>query len=1663
MDSHQITPPEGFTLDAPPPAGFTLDAPVKGPRLDVSSLFAGVDKVASALPPDEQARATSYLETVPDEQRAAETAALANTHFFEDAYGGKLDAPTIYANREAVRADYARQMGWDADGKPMDDLGFYARVQKHFKERREESGLIDEARAKMFKTFAAGDPNGRAAFTSALADMIGKPGYDPKRLDIYRTMAAQQWQNWQDMGQHYPGAVDAITGYVKAIRKGSGGKAESQDETLKRADEWDALKTKALDAIGSVSPSDQPAIMSLVTRNLEGAADGQEKPGGATKAFERVTDSALDLLRDASKGLFNATLAAQPAGPAQVMANSVATADDRRHERMLDQLVHGATDPNKGSNWLGEAALQTAAALPQMLAMLHPAGVALNFGALSEAARGHLEDAGVSPEQAVGLGALAAVPLTALQSASTQLVFGQALTGKLAGWALGNVEGKMGAELVAGYAKNVAATAGVETAGLGLIMAGQQMTEPAVQSVAALLDKTIPAVKWTGPDGEFAHMAAATPETLASMVPMILLGTGFGMLRNEAFARNTVHNRTLLEAAGVRADIIKQMQEMPAEQAADALQRFWKQREQGTPTQTAAIEKLNASTPKPAETDNTAKLAPDGTFAITKPSGEVVDRAASPEMAAQAVGSDNIYHLTDEDRAMMRAEEHPEIDKANSRGYTLRDLFLGKKDALRAAGLSSPLRLQSPSAAKAAGSLSGELKSMREGLPFSWFHNEGLNIEDGLQAQLKSLGFEATTPQDAMDLVMRAGIGEEIKPQGSIDLQSDEIARAYRPRGMHFGIIDPAMQRAVEWIRGIPSGIKNIWNELRGLPQFGKFKEIINQFNGEQQVRGMELVGAVKQIFKAVPDKLTREAMFASIEAGHDPKVLADWAAREKRASAKKVYDAAAKLTPDQVNYAKTLQAWFEAKHPQAVQAGLLEEKQKRDNYVPLMVDKDYDGPVGRANPKFKNDFSHAIARDFENSFDLENATDEKGQNLGLRVKTRDIAEVLAAYGSELDRVDLTRQALKALESAKAKASDGEPLVKGVNPVLHLGTTPDKGSTISNPSSATSENGVRYETLDHPAFKKWYFAGKDAEGNPVMSRGEMGLHPEIYQHMANILGRSSIRMWMESEGGAVANLAKKAATAVQEAQKFVKANMFSASAFHATHIGTRAAGNLVAPWELKRVDGNDPAIKNMMRLGLQLHGDNSAMQAVSEGLGGGQGYNVLAKVPGIGKVVDAITHLTFHDIIPAYKAATWTKLNERNLKIFSKDIASGRVTKDAVGYLTSKQVNARFGELNYNDLGANPTFQHILSLTTLAPDFWRSNLQNFKQVAVGLTGAKAGSEPAKAFVVTAGVMWLGARVLNKALSDDDGWHFEEPFRVQHAGRWYSFRTEVQDIAEMVMRPSQYLMGRLSPFGSAALEYLSGVNWRGEKVDFKTVLKETAGKAIPASLKWLPGVSAADEWATSRLATTTHFEQFLTSQGIKVGRDSPMTPAYKLAHEYKQAQGDEDKGGTYPVSKFQQMRYALEDGDMAKAQAERDRLVAEHKGNVAQVNQGFHSSVFHAWTGSAATDAKFKESLTPEDRATVEKAEAHRQKIWENYSKLTTQEAPEPKVSVAPVRAPDTGRVAQVQTAATGTQTRDYALHRDPATGRYSKLVSGAASFTLERDPETGRILRLQPA
>ena len=46
-----------------------------------------------------------------------------------------------------------------------------------------------------------------------------------------------------------------------------------------------------------------------------------------------------------------------------------------------------------------------------------------------------------------------------------------------------------------------------------------------------------------------------------------------------------------------------------------------------------------------------------------------------------------------------------------------------------------------------------------------------------------------------------------------------------------------------------------------------------------------------------------------------------------------------------------------------------------------------------------------------------------------------------------------------------------------------------------------------------------------------------------------------------------------------------------------------------------------------------------------------------------------------------------------------------KLTDDQIQFLTGQQANAAFGELNYDMMGRNKTFQDVMRLVLLAPDF----------------------------------------------------------------------------------------------------------------------------------------------------------------------------------------------------------------------------------------------------------------------------------------------------------------------------------------------------------------------
>jgi hypothetical protein len=179
-----------------------------------------------------------------------------------------------------------------------------------------------------------------------------------------------------------------------------------------------------------------------------------------------------------------------------------------------------------------------------------------------------------------------------------------------------------------------------------------------------------------------------------------------------------------------------------------------------------------------------------------------------------------------------------------------------------------------------------------------------------------------------------------------------------------------------------------------------------------------------------------------------------------------------------------------------------------------------------------------------------------------------------------------------------------------------------------------------------------------------------------------------------------------------------------------------------------------------------------------------------------------------------------------------------------------------------------------------------------------------------------------------------------------------------------------------------MEALSGVNYRGEKVGGMEVLKDVLSGSIPLTLQpFTRGLSD-----TTKNNPVSIWEQLAGAIGVHVNRISPINEAYKLGQDWKEAQGIPKDKGTYPVSKYQQLRYALEDNDTERAKAEVAKLKADVK-DKSKVVSGFKESLHHPFTDNEANDQKMRKSLSPEDRAKFDAAVKRRQEIWSRFQRL----------------------------------------------------------------------------
>ena len=665
--------PDGAVLDQPPlPPGATLDSAQPAARVNVAPLFAGLDKVTAGLPDDQRARAESYLATVPDDAKDTERAAIANTHFVtqtlndarkaKDSNAPNLDPATVSANLDDARDAVAQGMGWTKPGdKPLDDLAFYQRTQQHFQQQKEHTKFLGDVLGQVWDAAAGGETQLRAVFNTAISKAQAEktPGYDPKQLDADRMAVDSISTKLTDAGQHYHEAVAAITNYAKASRLDYGDPGSNQMMDV------GAQRDRAVQALNTVPPEDVPLVMAMAQREAT-KIEAPEK-GGIAKLADRFGTMIEDTLGSAMKGVDDGFQMQHgvydPNAPQPTKAEAEAahqkwladSAPQRKNERLLNDFIHGPSDPDKGSSFVSELGLSMASNLPRYLAARTPVGAAVNYEAFKQDAQDHLEhDLGYTPAQAADLAPVSGAVQSILAGMQSKLLLDLPGGKSVVGWAGDSA------------LKRLAALTGVELAGNATIAGGFMLQDPAIRAIGHALDSSMPGVNWlTKPDGTPGELtrlakAGASPESLAQLGVMVAIGTGFGSLAHAEYAKATVHDPVMLGAIGVKQADIDAMQKMTPDQAASYLHQNWAML--GEPDK-AAVKELNART-ETAKTDAgissdqtqpkaRVRITPNGdgthTYAVTSADGRSLGEHSSPEMAGKALTDGNAQHAKESD------------------------------------------------------------------------------------------------------------------------------------------------------------------------------------------------------------------------------------------------------------------------------------------------------------------------------------------------------------------------------------------------------------------------------------------------------------------------------------------------------------------------------------------------------------------------------------------------------------------------------------------------------------------------------------------------------------------------------------------------------------------------------------------------------------------------------------------------------------------------------------------------------------------------------------------------------------------------------------------------------------------------------------------------------
>jgi hypothetical protein len=837
-----------------------------------------------------------------------------------------------------------------------------------------------------------------------------------------------------------------------------------------------------------------------------------------------------------------------------------------------------------------------------------------------------------------------------------------------------------------------------------------------------------------------------------------------------------------------------------------------------------------------------------------------------------------------------------------------------------------------------------------------------------------------------------AVINPFVKPKGPAVRYSDDLA--------------PVFDRLRRWTKDQMVDLRSLGRDLRHGPQFNAFKALWNRLHAEgTQANAL----ATDALHKAIVKESGNEPMLRAAwgpwrEAGGDAALLTferDQLLKQGRQWAARIWDRAIAATqsPKDQAFFQQLNQVDDGNLARGQRAGVL--GQGIANHVTHLWELPRDKKMNRAGQSFvsklSNDYQFGKKRKLGSFFE--------GISLGLQPRNMDAADLLGLQTFEMNKTIATRRFFH--DALRTRMADGRPIAtllvsnhdaKRLLP--HMAASPNEAGAIALPMTtdgriAVDANGstpldlhdiTDFTTHDLPSMRGWHFVAPDQNGKPIEVQGDLAWHPETHKFIANRLGKSrSLRDWTQEPADSPAGyVARKVVGFGAGSNSLMKQSLLGLiAAFHAVQEFKHYTGHYILSGfknsffrGLKAPDYRDVSHLDAMRHGLQVAGDSEAMKIFSEGFNA----PILQKIPGIGPWIQIQSQWLFHSFIPALKLKTYQEALQRNLRTYASAIQKGTHTADDVKYLTAKQVNAAYGELNYHDMGRSKAFQEVLRALLLAPDFLEARAKFVGNAMQGLAGQKQGREAIKTYAAIALTTYVAARVINGLLNDGDTKNdLDNMFAVVHGNRRFTMRDVVTDTVEAFRETRKFVRGRMSPAFQIEEMVRTGMNYRGEPMTGKEIAAEALMRGVPMQVSALPFMRNLT--ATGRNNPVSAWEQLMGTLGLHIQAYSPITEFSKRSADFAESAG-KARGGAYPPSAFTPLRHALEDQDWDTARAELATLTQTR--NPEQIGKAFHQSLFHSWTGDGELDRAWLSTLTGDNQTLHDQAEQLRTSLWHRF-------------------------------------------------------------------------------